>query len=122
MNPDKQDMTKLIATVHLMESGREINDQSTFLFSNVSFKYWIQGAENAFLVISASKIPYIITEERDQRDIFRGTFTNLIANSTYTLLITYVRNNRDKVENTFQFKTLPLQNLVLKITSNVLES
>ena len=63
-----------------------------------------------------------MAEERDQRDIFRGTFTNLIANSTYTLLITYIRNNREKVENTFHFKTLPLQNLVLKITSNVLES
>jgi hypothetical protein len=63
-----------------------------------------------------------MAEERDQRDIYRGTFTNLIANSTYTLLITYVRNNREKVENTFHFKTLPLQNLVLKITSNVLES
>jgi hypothetical protein len=37
-------------------------------------------------------------------------------------LITYVRNNLEKVQNTFQFKTLPLQNLELKITSNMLDS
>ena len=42
LNPDKEDMARLIATIHLMESGRDIDDESTFVFSQVQFQYGLK--------------------------------------------------------------------------------
>lgn len=40
LNPDKTNISNLILSVHLMESGRHIDDLSTYVFNNVSFEYW----------------------------------------------------------------------------------
>ena len=48
-----------------------------------------------------------MVEERDQRDIFRANLINLAEDKTYNLLITYLRNKKEKVDSIFQFNTLP---------------
>jgi hypothetical protein len=126
LNPDKENMSALIVTLHLMNSEDEIRDEAP-VYKNVKFLYIdaTAGNETAQTEVNPEVVPYKYFELRDQRALYRIRLDSLAPSTYYVFGVSFFREDTATTTTRyFRFKSLPAAEnpLHLQVTSNRLEN
>lgn len=119
LNPDKNNISNIFISIHLMERGEKVFTEAPD-YSDVVVEYGIENQLSQ--CVTTESVPYEYFEERDQRMLFRVLIKNLMPNQTYRFSISFKKGIETTKISGFNFKSLPTTNFSLMIASNRLET